>query len=149
MMARRFNRNNNDNNGSAEIKQIINEINQVNMLKDMSPKKICDVNGYADIVARNSNNNLKTTQLRKFFGAVRLIEQKETWNEIEVEFYLLKPQIAAATGRELIPRDFYNLMMALMKKVDVGSEDDKIKNFKKFVIFFESIVAYHKFYTGK
>lgn len=73
-MARRFNKNNK---GSGEIKQIINEINQVNMLKDMSPNKICDEKGYADIVARNSKNALKTTQLRKFFGAVRLIEQKK------------------------------------------------------------------------
>lgn len=77
------------------------------------------------------------------------MNKKKTWDEIEVDFYLLKPQLAAATGRELIPLDFYNLMMALMRKVDVGSEKEKMQNFKIFVIFFESIVAYHKFYTGK
>ena len=38
---------------------------------------------------------------------------------------------------------------ATMKKVDVGNEEDKIKNFKIFVQFFESIVAYHKFYGSK
>lgn len=146
-MARRSNKNKNDKNGSPEIKQIINEINQVNMLKDLSPKKICDENGYADIFARNSKKDIKTTQLRKFFGAVRLIEHKESWDKIETGFYLLKPQIAAAKGRGLIPKDFYNLMMALMRKVDVGSENDKMQNFQQFVIFFESIVAYHKYYT--
>lgn len=144
-MANGYNRNNND---SGEIKEIINEINQVKMLSDISAKEYADENGYADKIAKNSKD-LKTTQLRKFFGAVKLIEQKETWDEIEVDFYLLKPQIAVAKGRKLIPQNFYKIMMALMRKVDVGSEEEKMKNFDTFVKFFESIVAYHKFYTGK
>ena len=37
-------------------------------------------------------------------------------------------------------------MMAAMSKVDVGSEEDKMKNFKTFIDFFESIVAYHKYH---
>ena len=133
-MANGYNRNNND---SGEIKEIINEINQVKMLSDISAKQYADENGYADKIAKNSKD-LKTTQLRKFFGAVKLIEQKETWDEI-----------AVAKGRKLIPPNFYKIMMALMRKVDVGSEEEKMKNFDTFVKFFESIVAYHKFYTGK
>ena len=38
--------------------------------------------------------------------------------------------------------------MAVMRKVDVGSDDEKLENFKIFIQFFESIVAYHKFYHG-
>lgn len=144
-MAKGYNRNNND---SGEIKEIINEINQVKMLSDISAKQYADENGYADIIAKNSKK-LKTTQLRKFFGAVKLIEQKESWDEIEVDFYLLKPQFAVAKGRKLIPSNFYKIMMALMRKVDVGSEEEKMKNFDTFVNFFESIVAYHKFHYPK
>ena len=68
-MANGYNRNNND---SGEIKEIINEINQVKMLSDISAKQYADENGYADKIAKNSKD-LKTTQLRKFFGAVKLI----------------------------------------------------------------------------
>jgi len=35
-----------------------------------------------------------------------------------------------------------------MNKVDVGENQDKIANYKMFVKFLESIVAYHKFHWG-
>ena len=128
------------------IKEVINEISKYEKLEDMPTKAFADEGGYADIVAKNSKK-LNTNQLRKFFGAVRSMEQKETWTEIEPEFYLLKPRLAVASGRKNIPKDFYDLMMATMRKVDVGSDEDKLKGFKKFVEFFEAIVAYHKFYN--
>lgn len=141
----RRNQRDNRNNGPNPINEIIDKINDLEKLCDMSVKDFADEGGYADIVAKNSRN-LKTNQLRKFFGAVRLMEQKDTWEEIEPEFYLLKPRLAVSAGRGNVPKIFYNLIMATMRKVDVGSEEDKMKSFKKFVSFFESIVAYHKFY---
>jgi CRISPR type III-A/MTUBE-associated protein Csm2 len=74
------------------------------------------------------------------------MEQKETWEEIEPEFYLLKPRLAVSAGRKNIPKAFYNLIMATMNKVDIGDDEEKIKSFKTFVAFFESIVAYHKYH---
>lgn len=127
------------------INEIISKINSLEKLGDMSVKDFADVDGYADIVAKNSRQ-LETNQLRKFFGAVRLMEQKETWEEIEPEFYLLKPRLAVSAGRRNIPKPFYKLVMATMSKVDIGNEEEKMKNFKTFVEFFESIVAYHKYH---
>lgn len=137
----------NQNNGPNEINEIINKINKLEKLADMSVKDFADEGGYADIVAKNPKK-LNTNQLRKFFGAVKIIEQKDnlTWDEIEPEFYLLKPRLAVSAGRKNIPEDFYNLMMVTMKKVDIGSEEEKLKGFKNFVDFFEAIVAYHKFH---
>lgn len=135
----------NRNRGNDEINEIISKINNFEKLADITVKEYADEGGFADIVAKNSIK-LKTNQLRKFFGAVRLMEQKETWEEIEPEFYLLKPRLAVSAGRKNIPKDFYNLIMITMRKVDVGSDEDKLKGFKNFVGFFESIVAYHKFY---
>jgi len=144
-MARYDNKNRSNSN---EIKEVINKIKALDKLSDMKTKDFADEGGYADLVARNSSD-LKTNQLRKFFGAVRLMEQKETWEEIEPEFYLLKPKLAVAVGRGNIPRVFYELMMATMRKVDVGSDEDKLESFKIFVGFFESIVAYHKFHFNR
>ena len=147
---KRHNRNFNKNNDNDEISDVIDNIKNLSMLSDMSVKDFADEGGYADIVANNSGN-LNTNQLRKFFGAVRLMEKKDdlTWEKIEPDFYILKPRLAVSAGRGNISKSFYNLMMATMKKVDVGNEEDKIKNFKIFVQFFESIVAYHKFYGSK
>ena len=131
--------------GRNEINEIISKIDSLEKLCDMSAKDFADEGGYADIVAKNSRS-LKTNQLRKFFGAVRLMEQKDTWEEVEPEFYLLKPRLAVSAGRGNVPKPFYNLIMATMRKVDVGTDEEKMKSFKTFVSFFESIVAYHKFY---
>lgn len=136
---------NDRNNNEVEINNIISKISGLEKLCDMSVKDFADVDGYADIVAKNSKQ-LKTNQLRKFFGAVRLMEQKETWEEIEPEFYLLKPRLAVSAGRKNIPKAFYNLIMATMNKVDIGDDEEKMESFKTFVAFFESIVAYHKYH---
>lgn len=144
-MSNNKNYNNRQNRGNSQIDEVTKKISNLEMLKDMTPKIYADKDGYAEIIAKESRQ-LNTNQLRKFFAAIRLIEQKESWEEIEPEFYLLKPKFAVSVGRKLIPKDFYQLMMKTMEKVDKGTDEDKLKNFDTFVKFFEAIVAYHKFY---
>ena len=151
-MARGYDRNRNDN--SNEVNEVIKKINDCNQLKEIGVPALVDKDtGLAYKVAEISINSrskvkLNTNQLRKFFGAIRKMESKTTWAEIEPEFYLLKPRMAASVGRDNLPKDFYNVIMATMNKVNVGSEEDKLENFKIFVEFFEAIVAYHKFLGG-
>ena len=144
---RNYNQKGNRNNKLTDIIDTIK--NDVKMLKDIPPRKYANVGGYADEIAKHFSsgyNQLKTNQLRKLFGAIREIELKETWQLREPEFYLLKPKIAASVGRELIPKDFYKLIIVCMEKVDEGSEEDKMENFKTLVNFLEAIVAYRKYY---
>jgi CRISPR-associated protein Csm2 len=131
---------------NAEIDGIISEIGSLSMLKDLETKKFADEGEYADKIAKISGRDLKTNQLRKFFGAVRDIQRKESWNDMEVDFYLLKPKLAYSQGRRLIPPDFYNVMKVCMHKIDTGTDEDKVKNFNRLVEFMEAIVAYHKYY---
>ena len=130
----------------SEINDVKNKINACSTLKDIPVPDFLDAEtGYAHIVAKNSKK-LKTTQLRKFFAALKKMEQKDTWNEIETEFYLLKPRMAVGVGRKLVPKDFYGVVLAAMAKVDNVEDDEvKMKNFDVFVKFFEAIVAYHKY----
>ena len=130
----------------SDINDVINKINACNTLSEIDVKDFLnDETGYAHIVAKNSKR-LNTTQLRKFFAALKKMEQKETWDEIETEFYLLKPRMAVAVGRENVPRPFYNVILAAMSKVDnIEDDESKMKNFDIFVKFFEAIVAYHKY----
>ena len=145
------NRGRSDNN---EIGKILDEISKLKMLKDLSIKLIADENGYADKIA-HTLRNMKTAQLRRFFGAIKSIERtieeensENAWDEVEAEFYLLKPKIAYAKGRKLIPEEFYQVLKVSLNKINVGTNGEKIENFKRFVKFLESIVAYHKFYGG-
>ena len=128
------------------MKDVINKINGCSSLSEIKAKDFLDAEtGYAHIVAKNSKR-INTTQLRKFFAALKKMEQKESWGEIETEFYLLKPRMAVAVGRKNLPKNFYDVIMAAMSKVDNVEDDElKMKNFDMFVKFFEAIVAYHKY----
>ncbi|MDR3292436.1 MAG: type III-A CRISPR-associated protein Csm2 [Methanobrevibacter sp.] len=145
--------NRNSDNRNSDIDNIISEISKVKMLKDLKAKEYADEKGYADKIAKHfsgRNNELKTNQLRKLFGALRDIESKEgNWEEIEPQFYLLKPKLAYDAGRNLIPKDFYKLMMNILRKVDIGNVEDKNQNFKTLINFLEAIVSYRKFYGDK
>lgn len=93
----------------SKIDEIIRKIENIEKLSDLKPKDYADKDGYADRVAK-SLDTLKPNQLRKFFAAIRSMEKKlDSWDNIEPEFYLLKPQIAYAKGRNLIPDNFYKI----------------------------------------
>lgn len=143
---------------NVEIKNILTEIGQLTKLKDLDIKSFSDEKGYADILAIKLRE-MKTAQLRKFFGEIKTIERKlvggENWKNVETEFYQLKLRLVHAagrkdsSGRKLIPEEFYNVMKTILNKVNVGSDDEKKENFKMLVRFLEAIVAYHKFHGGK
>lgn len=104
----------------------------------------------------NSNQQgvfeLKSSQLRKFFGAVKnfQIKAKLTDDFNVSEFIMLKPKLAYAVGRvkqqhkndAIRIKDFADVISNAIDSV-IDSED-KQKAFKNFVSFFEAIVAYHK-----
>ena len=58
--------------------------------------------------------------------------------------------MAVSTGRGNLPKPFLHVVIAAMAKVDNVEDDEvKMKNFYKFVKFFEAIVAYHKYLYPK
>jgi CRISPR-associated protein Csm2 len=135
---------------NKDIYVILKGIEKLDMFKELDIRCIANEGEYADTLA-NKLKDMKTTQLRRFFGAVKNIEKNlngKSWEDVEADFYLLKPKLAYAKGRNLIPAEFHEVVKTSMNKVDVGNNEDKIANYKMFVRFLESIVAYHKFYWG-
>ena len=133
-----------------DIDKILKGIEELGMFKDLDIKLLANEGEYADTLAHKLRN-MKPTQLRRFFGAVKEIESNlngKSWEDVEADFYLLKPKLAYAKGRKLIPAEFHEVVKTSMNKVDVGENPDKIANYQMFVRFLESIVAYHKFYWG-
>jgi CRISPR type III-A-associated protein Csm2 len=111
---------------------------------------------YAQILARNLEI-IKTHQLRRFFSAIKNIQNKVNLNkdlsdgsdfppEEYAELQMLRPQLANAVGRlrgkeraamqSLL--DVFNPIFVLVKRKN---------DFVRFTNFFESIVAYHKAYA--
>lgn len=92
---------------------------------------------------------LSSSQLRKFFGAVKKIQAD--FDNQKSEIVLLEPKLAYAVGRDFDKqkqkqktkiKEFYEMLRDLIQKV--GSDNDSKKRFKRFVDVFESIVAFHK-----
>jgi len=125
-----------------KINEVTKKINKLNSLKEYNVDDFVRFDGDVDILTRQlKNDDIKTTQLRKFFAAVKEINletKTKTWNELKVNFFLLMPKLAYAKGRKLISEDFYNLLESAMNKVQ--SKED----FNRFVEFLEAIVAFYK-----
>jgi CRISPR type III-A-associated protein Csm2 len=87
---------------------------------------------------------VSTSQLRKFFGALKRIQAD--FEQMKGEIILLDAQLAYAVGRDVSNgkqstkiKEFYDLIGPLLRAI----KEDK-KMFKNFVNVFEAIVAYHK-----
>jgi CRISPR-associated protein Csm2 len=146
---------------NSAIEDIKEEITQMSNLSELDIEDIAKEGGYADRIGKDFKNRkdkdkIKTTQLRKFFDETKTLERKlkrgdKGWDYIKPDFYLLRPKLAYANARGLIPKDFFELLSECMKRVDTSKNDDKQKekNYKRFVTFLEAIVAYFKYHNPK
>lgn len=124
---------------------------------------ITDPNGaemvvkWADQVGKSSKESgLTTNQIRALFGEVRQIEAQwsmgnENRQKAARRLILLKPKMAYRARRER-GRGVQELVDVLnpaleevIREKDTARQDD---SFKRFVEFFEAILAYHKSYGG-
>ncbi len=131
------------------ISEIIGEINSANKLSEvLTPDKFAPPEGWADKIAssfKSGNNSLKTSQLRKIFSEVKSIcqRQKKGISKDKTELYLLYPKLAYAKGRNLMPKEFYDLLVSCIKKLQLNGDE---KDFETFEEFMTAIVAYNKQY---
>lgn len=131
---------------------IINEINTYDQFSKIEIEKIVDIEtGYAYIIADFlKSKKYKIAALRKSFDYIKRVERIDKgWNDKKIEFYLLKPRLAMSVGKKQIPKEVYDVIIAAMNLVDVNDIESKnLNNFKYFIYFLESIIAYHRFLGG-
>ncbi|PAC26456.1 type III-A CRISPR-associated protein Csm2 [Flectobacillus sp. BAB-3569] len=114
-------------------------------LEDMLSNGIKDLSALEDL--GKDLKEIKTTQIRKFFGSMRQIQAD--FGNRSGEIIMLEPRLAYAKGKakkESQPGldKLYKSLSPLIKKID----NDKAK-FDSFVRIVEAIVAYHKYYGGQ
>jgi len=137
--------------GGGKTQGTIKQIGQLKNLAELDIEEITKENGIAESFVLGLRDQLKPTQLRKFFDTiVRNQEQirEKGWDAARAEFYMIRPSLAYAKGRKLIPNEFFDLVDTCMKKIPAGTEDQTIKNYDRFVDLMKAIVAYAK-YHGK
>lgn len=87
--------------------------------------------------------NLTTSQIRNIYGAVKKMQMK---GELDThKLLMLKPKLAYAAKR-------HGGGVETLKDVltdAIGFVENDLKNFNRFVDFFEAILAYHKAYGGR
>lgn len=127
------------------IEKIIEEIKNRRKFKEVKVDEFAKAESWADLIAQSLGDKMKTTQLRKVFTSIKLMDQR-TKGKLESEqfndpdLYMLLPQMAYAKARKLIIPEFYDLIKTVIndgKIVDIG-------DFRRFVQFLTAIVAYHK-----
>lgn len=133
---------------------LINGIKDVKPLEELG-KRLAE----ADKVQDRNNPNIwitkkamSTSQIRKFFGAIKRIQAD--FDNLKGEIILLEPKLAYAVGKDKKESkkdkkeskidEFYKELSPLIKEIN---EDEK--KFKNFVSIVEAIVAYHKVYGGE
>jgi CRISPR type III-A-associated protein Csm2 len=127
------------------IKYLLNELKNnkdKKLIHILSKEDILRPNGMADRIANELKKELKTSQLRKIFEKVKEIEDDLRKNrDYKGKILELYPKLAYSTGRKLMPRDFYNLLISLLERAERDREDAEL-----LVKFITAIVAYSKLY---
>ena len=95
----------------------------------------------AENLGRKLARNLKTSQIRKVYGAVKKIQMSEEFNRNEL--IMLKPKLAYAAARKPEVEDLKDALTQAINQVDNNEK------FKNFVDFFEAILAYHRAFGGE
>ncbi|MBK7996637.1 MAG: type III-A CRISPR-associated protein Csm2 [Blastocatellia bacterium] len=92
------------------------------------------------------------TQVNKFYNLVRVAESQSAQNEelakIQVKLHVLKAQIAYATARETLSKDFKEFFDISITKILKSNNLTEMKeSLKAFTTFFESVYAYFYYHT--
>lgn len=95
------------------------------------------VSAAEDLGNRLGNRGLKTSQIRKVYGAVKKIQMSEKFQRNDL--IMLKPKLAYAAARDSAVTDLKDALTQAIDRVE-----DEPKRFKNFVDFFEATLAYHK-----
>lgn len=130
----------------ADIRKIITDPNGAQLLVEKSNELALDL----------KDKRMTTSQIRALFGEVRQIEAEWDMENKKQEAFrrlvLLKPKMAYRARKEGgRSGDAVKMLVGVLDKAldQVASDpSNRDANFRRFVEFFEAILAYHKAHGG-
>lgn len=118
----------------------------------LAPSMFCEPGKLGDAIAVTLMEKLKPTQLRKVFNPIKQIGRQlnvaglKSSDPIPTDqrssILMLLPPLAYARGRDLIPEEFYQLLVVCL-------DSNKLKtvaDFNRLDEFLTAILAYHKYH---
>lgn len=94
-----------------------------------------------------ANNGLKSSKIRGIYGEIKRIQMKGFENA-KTDFYLLKPKVAYAVGREKVNiKEVKGIIMFQMIFDQSFAHVKDNTTYKNFCNLMEAIIAYHKAYV--
>jgi len=117
--------------------------------KDIPIKSFAAKDEWADNFMSRFYSKIRINQLRNFFGEIQAIKNNPSiWKdadqqELKNKLAMLEMNLAYDYGRNVITKDFFETIIASLKKI----EDEK--DFQQFVVFIQSLIAYHKFHSNR
>lgn len=130
-------------NSMNDVKRHLNSLESMSQLK---PEDYAlEEGGMAHTIAIKSKEDMKFTQIRKFFGHIKKIEteikgRKDT-DKIELgKLYMLLPELAYGVGRKVVNKEFYEVMKICLSENKIQT----VADFKRFIELLTAVIAYHK-----
>ena len=120
---------------------------KIDLEQYIKPQGYCEVLAYVIALL----DNLKKSQLRKFFNEIKSLEYdlkgNADINKIKIRVISLIPKLAYSKGRGLLDDHFFTFMKILLTKLrNDMNEQNAQEVFGTFVSILEAILAYHTFY---
>lgn len=128
----------------ADIQQVIQRIKSLKRMRELKVEEFAPEGGLADqVVQALGPANLKPTQLRKVFHTLKHIQKNVIKDQKfdNSQLLTLMPMLAYSVGRELIPREFYDLLKEVFNPQRLETNEDFLRAFD----FVEAMLAYHKY----
>lgn len=125
--------------------EILAKLERLSRMADFNPADFAEEGGDADTLAREFGEELKSTQLRKVFGALKQVDIRVKSDPPDKplprsEINRLIPELAYAYGRGLVPQRFYKLMKLCLSHTKTKTVED----FRRLMEFLTALLAYHK-----
>ena len=134
------------------VRNLVSRINQVSKLSELelTDDLVSEKGELSQLAeefanAKEERDKLKPTQLRRVFHDLKRLEQKarrrqQAFTEVRTALALTLPELAYAYGREVIPRPFYDLVKALLQRVQ------DVNDLQRLVALLSVLLAYHKYH---
>jgi|FaiFalFF_MnMetaG_3_1042247.scaffolds.fasta_scaffold27204_2 CRISPR-associated protein Csm2 len=141
------------NDAEALVAEIVKLVQDAKQLKKLKIEELVLPEGKLDQLARHFAGSLKATQLRRVFHDIKRLEQTarrskpEEFSRIRTQLALTLPELAYAYGRDVIPKEFYDFMKALLHPPNERFQVEE--DVQRLVQILTALLAYHKFHGGR